>query len=359
MRRLASLIEQFRQPFLDKYAHRLLPSHLKALDAITACKHRCGYFTCECESCHHTQQYALSCGHRSCPQCQNATATDWLQRQEQKLMPCNYFMVTLTLPEQLRELAFKHQHRLYELLFDSAIASLKELGLDSRHLGGTLGMTAVLHTHTRQLDFHPHLHVIIPGAALISNNRAVKQRTDKYLIRGDVIAKLFRGKLLYALHEECFDLPENIPSRWVVNVKHIGRGLPALQYLSRYLYRGVISQHNIVRVDNETVTFRYKDSTTHCDQLKTLRGEDFIWKLLIHVLPRRFRRVRDYGFLHHNARKKLTFMQYLLGVKTPPLHQKKKPVLRCQLCQHESTIIHVSPSKIPINFRFMKTVQNE
>ena len=166
---------------------------------------------------------------------------------------------------------------------------------------------------------------------------------------------MFRGKLLYALHEECFELPHNIPEKWVVNVKHIGKGLPALQYLSRYLYKGVISQKNIIHTDADTVTFRYKDSQTNQTATRTLAGEDFIWKLLTHILPRRFRRVRDYGFLHHNAKKKLTFIQYLLGVKLPMLVEKIKPMIRCYQCQQPSRIIDIQPKRIPINFRFMKT----
>ena len=352
---LANIIEQFRQPFLKKYGHQLLPSHLRALDAITACKKLCGHFTCECEHCRHRQQHPLSCGHRSCPQCQNSSATDWLNRQKQKLIPAEYFMVTLTLPEQLRHLAFHNQHRLYSLLFECAVDTLKTLGLDTRHMGGDIGMTAVLHTHTRRLEYHPHLHVIIPGAALINKGKAFKRSDSNYLIHGDVIAKIFRGKLLYALHEECFELPHNIPEKWVVNVKHIGKGLPALQYLSRYLYKGVISQKNITHVDADTVTFRYKDSQTNQTATRTLAGEDFIWKLLTHILPRRFRRVRDYGFLHHNAKKKLTFIQYLLGVKLPMLVEKIKPMIRCCQCQQPSRIIDIQPVRIPINFRFMKT----
>lgn len=353
--KLADIINEHRLPFLKKYGAQLLPSHLKALDAITACKKQCGHFTCQCGTCRYCQSHALSCGHRSCPQCQNHSATEWLNRQKQKLLPTEYFMVTITLPEQLRQLAFDHQHRIYTLMFDCARETLKELGLDRRHAGGELGMTTVLHTHTRRLDYHPHLHIVIPGAALINQGKAFKRSDSKYLIHGDVIAKMFRGKLLYALYEECFSLPHNLPEKWVVNVKHIGKGLPALQYLSRYLYRGVVSQKNIVRNHNGEVTFRYKDSQTKQTINRTLAAEDFIWKVLQHVLPRRFRRVRDYGFLHHNAKKKLMFIQYLLGVKALA-SATQKPIIRCQQCQCATHIIDVAPKRIPINFRFMRTM---
>jgi len=355
---LASIIEQFRTPFLKKYRSQLLPSHLKALDAITACKKHCGYFTAQCGSCQGYQTHALSCGHRSCPQCQNQCATQWLSRQKQKLIPCEYFMVTITLPEQLRKLAFDNQHIVYTLMFECAKDTLKTLGLDDRHLGGEIGMTAVLHTHTRRLEFHPHLHIIVPGAAITDEGKAFQRQNDQYLIRGDVIAKMFRGKFLYALNEQCFDLPYNLPKDWVVNVKHIGKGFPALQYLSRYLYRGVISQKNITKVTNTHITFRYRDSTTKQIETRTLPGEDFIWKLLTHVLPRRFRRVRDYGFLHHNAKKKLTLIQYLLYVKIKPEPEKPKTVIKCHRCSQACDVVMVNPRPIPINFRFMSRPPN-
>lgn len=262
-------------------------------------------------------------------------------------------MVTLTLPQELRQLVFHHQHRLYTLMFNCAKETLKTLGLDQRHQGGELGMTAILHTHSRRLDYHPHLHVIIPGAALIDQGKAFKRSDSQYFIRGDVIGKLFRGKLLYALYEESFDVPKGLPTKWVANVKHIGKGLPALQYLSRYLYRGVVSQKNILSSNGQTITFRYKDSQDNRNKTRTLAGEDFIWKLLCHVLPRRFRRVRDYGFLHHNAKKKLTWIQYLLGVKTPSAEITKRSIA-CQCCRQPTTIINIHPKRIPINFRFMR-----
>lgn len=357
---IASIIEQFREPFLRKYGHQLLPGQLRALDAITACKTRCGHFTCRCGHCHHTQSHALSCGHRSCPRCQNAAASQWLYRQQQKLIPAEYFMVTLTIPEQLRGLFYRHQHRTYTLLFEAAVEALKQLGLDKRHMGGELGMTAVLHTHTRRLDYHPHLHVVIPAACVADKGKTFYRKDRHYFIRGDVIAKLFRGKLLYRLFDEGFIVPEDLPDQWITHVKHIGKGLPALQYLSRYLYRGVLSEKAIVNIDNTQVTFRYQDSQTRKMTTRSLSGEDFIWKLLTHVLPRRFRRVRDFGFLHHNAKKKLTFIQYLLGVKSVPSNPSTKKPIRCQQCEQVTEIIAIFPLRIPINFRYMRTaVQNE
>ena len=233
-------------------------------------------------------------------------------------------MVTLTIPEQLRGLFYRHQHRTYTLLFEAAVEALKQLGLDNRHMGGELGMTAVLHTHTRRLEYHPHLHVVIPAACIADKSKSFYRKDGRYFIRGDVIARLFRGKLIYRLYEEGFAVPKDLPTDWVTHVRHIGKGLPALQYLSRYLYRGVLSEKAIVKTDSTHVTFRYQDAETRKMTTRSLNGEDFIWKLLTHVLPRRFRRVRDFGFLHHNAKKKLTFIQYFLGVKSYPIIRPPK-----------------------------------
>ena len=126
------------------------------------------------------------------------------------------------------------------------------------------------------------------------------------------------------------------------------------------MYRGVLSEKAIVKTDATHVTFRYQDAQTRKMTTRSLSGEDFIWKLLTHVLPRRFRRVRDFGFLHHHAKKKLTFIQYLLGVKSIPANAPVKRPIRCQQCENETEIIAIFPQRIPINFRYMRTaVQNE
>ena len=134
-------------------------------------------------------------------------------------------------------------------------------------------------------------------------------------------------------------LPKRLPKKWVVDCQHVGKGKPALKYLSRYLYRGVISENNIIANHNGKVTFKYRNSKTDKTQLRTLNGEDFLWLVLQHVLPKGFRRVRYYGFLHGNARKLLLLIQLLLKVIIEPKETRPRPVFKCPKCQSPMRIV--------------------
>ena len=217
-------------------------------------------------------------------------------------------MVTFTVPFELRALAWRYQSTFYPLLFATAVSTLKDFGLKPKQLGADIGMTAVLHTHSRRLDYHPHLHVIVPGGGVNRTTRQWKKICGKFLFNQTALASVFRARLLAALKAADLMLPGKLPDRWVVDCRHVGKGAPALKYLSRYLYRGVINENNIVANHHGEVTFKYLDSTTGQNRYRTLKGEDFLWLVLQHVLPKGFRRVRDYGFLHGNARKLLVLI---------------------------------------------------
>jgi len=224
------------------------------------------------------------------------------------------FLVTFTLPCELRSLARHNQKIVYDLLFAATSGTLKDLGLNPINLGARIGMTAILHTHNRRLDYHPHIHVVVPGGGV---NKAPKQwirKKGKYRFNAFALASVFRARFLAALKKAGLPSPPSLPRKWVVNCTGAGKGLPALKYLSRYLYRGVIPEKNIICSKNGRVTFRYVESPTGKTRCRTLKGEDFLWLLLQHVLPKGFRRVRDYGFLHGNAKKLLSLVQLVLRV---------------------------------------------
>ncbi len=352
---VATIIHQYSGKLLARYKNHMLPSHRRALDAMLACRKQCGEIHVQCEQCHDRQIFPLSCGHRSCPKCQNADTTAWIDRQCDKLLPVPYFMVTFTIPSELRKLAWRNQRLFYKILFDVAVDTLNTLGMDSKHLGAKLGLTGVLHTHTRRLEYHPHIHFIVPGGGISKSHKKsfFKRVSTNYFIRGDVIGKVFRGKLIHALLENELSLPAaRLPKDWVVNVKHIGKGKPAIEYLSRYLYRGVIREQNIIKNENGKVTFLYRDSETNKVESRVLYGEEFVWKLLTHVLPRGFRRVRDFGFLHPNAKKRLKLIQLILSVKVPINVVKRRTKIICKLCSHICTVVDVVARKIPISGLF-------
>jgi hypothetical protein len=202
-------------------------------------------------------------------------------------------------------------------------------------------MTAVLHTHTRRLDYHPHLHVVVPGGGIDTRRRQWKKKKGKYLFNAFALAKVFRARFLAAVRVAGLALPEKLPQKWVVDCTHVGKGLPALQYLSRYLYRGVIRENNIIANRDGKVTFQYTDSRTGATDTRTLKGEDFLWLVLQHVLPKGFRRVRDYGFLHGNAQKLLSRVQLVLRVIVNTLPPRPRPLFKCPHCQAPMTVVAV------------------
>lgn len=246
------------------------------------------------------------------------------------------------LPSQLRPLAWRHPKDIYALLFECAVSTLQKFARNAPSLSGELGLTAVLHTHTRRLDYHPHLHVIIPGGCLLRRRRQWKKCKGKFLFNEMALGKVFRGRFLSALQNAGFTYPATTPKAWVVHCQHVGHGLPSLQYLSRYLYRGVISEHNILSDDGVQVTFRYTDGRSGETKMRTLAGEDFLWLLLQHTLPKGFRRVRDYGFLHGNAKKQLHSIQLCLRVVTPCPTDTARPPFKCCRCHQPLVIVGFS-----------------
>ena len=246
-------------------------------------------------------------------------------------------MVTFTLPYELRALTWHHQRKVYSIFFICVSSTLKDFGLNPKNLGAQIGMSMVLHTHSRKLDHHPHMHVVVPGGGV--DKRQWKKKKGKYLFNKDAMAKVFRARFLTALNEAGLPIPKRVPKEWIVDCSRVGKGITALKYLSRYLYRGVISEKNIVSNHNGQVTFKYIESKTGNTRYRTLKGEDFLRLILQHVLPKGFRRVRDYGFLHSNAKKMLSLVQLILHVVIEVIKQRPRPVFKCSRCQSPMIIM--------------------
>jgi hypothetical protein len=342
--RFASLLDQYHHAFQTKYSSRLLPGHLRAIDAISRCRTpESGELFVQCPDCCHATWRPRSCGHRSCPQCQNHEASLWLNRQQAKLLPVEYFMATFTLPYELRPLAWDNQTLVYDLLFACVSSTLKDFGLNPKNLGANIGMTAILHTHNRRLDYHPHIHVVVPGGGVDKARKQWKKKKDKYLFNEFALAHVFRARVLAALNKAGLSAPNSLPRKWVVDCTHVGKGLSALKYLSRYLYRGVILENNIISNQDGNVTFKYVESRTGKTRYRTIKGEDFLWFVMQHVLPKGFRRVRDYGFLHGNAKKLLSLVQMVLQVLIQSCAPRPRPIFKCPNGQAPMQIIAFRP----------------
>jgi hypothetical protein len=330
---LAQVVAQGHAALLEQYGDRLRRPHHQALRAITACRSGAlGELHLQCSGCDHEEWRLRSCGHRSCPQCQFHTTQQWLDRQSAKLLPVDYFMVTFTLPAELRGVARARSKAVYNALFQAASGTLKTFGLNHK-LQVQLGLCAVLHTHSRKLDYHPHLHIVVPGGGIDVKRRQWKQFQGRYLFNARQLATVFRARMLQALDHAGIDLPRGIRDQWVVDCRNVGNGEPALDYLSRYLYRGVIHNHQIDACDpvTGTVTFHYTDAQTQRRAERVLPIAEFLWMLLQHVLPPGFHRVREYGFVHANALSTLRLVQWVLKALVPaPV--RPTPGTQCRHC---------------------------
>jgi len=353
MIRLASIIKTFETRFLAKYGATLLPSHRKALGAMKNCRSKHSpKMLAACIECGQQLYVPHSCGHRNCPHCQNHESQQWLERQLKKQVPAEYFLITFTLPAEFRPLAWCHQRQLYASMLSCCWDTLKTFSQNDNQLQGTPGAIAVLHTHSRCLDYHPHVHVVMPAAAIDKVKRLWRTKTSQkkhnkpYLFNHKALATVFRAKMLKAITKEGLVLPAKYPQEWVVDCKSVGSGEKALSYLGRYLYRGVIQEKDIVACDNGKVTFRYQNSKTKQIEFKTLTGEAFLWLILRHVLPRGFRRARNFGFLHPNSKHLIQLLQFLL--KFDPnralVWMKKCPPIVCRCC---GGVMKIIKTRIP------------
>ena len=324
MIRLASIIEAFRDAFLAHYGERLSADQRSALEAMARCRSQASpKMLASCSACAHQQLVPHSCGHRLCPHCQHHAGEQWLARQTRALVPAGYFLLTFTLPPELRPLARARPRTVFDALMDCAWQTLRTFARNDRQLQGTPGAVAVLHTHSRRLDFHPHVHLVVPAAAIDVARRWRVKRGSKsgrgYLFNGRALAKVFRGRMLAALAAAGLRWPAGAAPRWVVHCKAVGGGEKALRYLGRYLYRGVIREADILACRDGEVTFRYRDATSGKHLRRTLPGAQFLWLVLLHVMPKGFRRARNYGFLHPNSKALIALIQVLLAAAPPPI----------------------------------------
>lgn len=352
------IVEKYRPLFEERYKNWILPSHYTAMNAILRCRtQESGEMHFECEACEQEEILYHSCGHRSCPHCQNFESTRWLDRQLEKRLPVEYFLVTFTLPSELRTLVQRHQKICYNALFQAVSQTLLDFGENPRHLGAKIGFTAILHTHTRALDYHPHIHAVIPGGGVSTKGgkREWIKKGNKYLFNARALAQVFRGKFLELLIQQALPIPRIEKAQWVAHCKAVGRGEGVLQYLSRYLYRGVISEKNILSDYDGKVTFRYTDSKTKISKTRTLPGEEFLWLIFQHILPKGFRRVRDYGLLHANAKSLIQQVQLIFNIKLKQREQKGRPEVCCKICKQVMRLVaeHLRP---PIQTPPFKTI---
>ena len=273
-----------------------------------------GGHRCVCDTCGHEDISYNSCRNRHCPKCQSLRQARWIERRKERILPTHYFHVVFTLPAELRSLTLCNKKKLFPILFHAASKTLLDLAKDKKRLGAQPGITAVLHTWTRELDFHPHLHCIVTGGGLSFDGKKWIAANQKHLFPVKVLSRLFRGKFMDALNRAyekgefefaggCAELADQkewarvkdelYRKEWNVYAKSPFQGTVHLfEYLGRYTHRVAISNQRLISINDDGVTFYTKEGKT-----ATLAPHEFIRRFLMHVLPAGFTKIRHYGLL--------------------------------------------------------------
>ena len=359
---VADIVRATGKSFIDRNRSLLTGRHLKVLAAIERCRTaalgghrdrcvRCGYET--------TSYSYNSCRNRHCGKCQTNARDQWLAARSRELLPVAYVHVVFTLPHQLSRLVYHNQRILYDLLFRASAATLLKIAADPKHLGAEIGFLSVLHTWGQTLEFHPHVHCVIPSGGLSANHQDWIPPRYPFFLPVHVLGAVFRAKFVAGLkrawrkgalclpgdlqplvHEKLFRafLRSLFLKKWVVYAKPpFGGPQHVLHYLARYTHRVAISNHRIVNFADGKVTFRWKDYAHHNKKrVMTLSAEEFLRRFLLHTLPRGFVRIRSFGFLANRRRKALlSLCRTLLNAPSPevPREADAKPALwRCPQC---------------------------
>lgn len=279
---------------------------LRTMDAIRRCRTASlGGHVDMCTDCGHTRISYNSCRNRHCPKCQQIQRERWIQAREAELLPVTYFHVVFTLPDTLNILCLANPALLYKILFDTAWGVMKSFAADHKHLGAATGMITVLHTWGQNLSLHPHLHCIVPAGGITKNQRWRHARGDgKFLFPVDAMSEVFRARFVSALRAKVKGLDRTFynqlfKNQWVVYTKQaFGGPKQVIEYLGRYTHKIAISNHRLINVNQNEVTFRYKDYRDESkSKVMTLSNLEFIRRFALHILPRGFMRIRHYGIL--------------------------------------------------------------
>jgi hypothetical protein len=331
-------------------SHKLTLVQLKAMSAIEKCRtSQLGGHVDVCESCGTSEISYNSCRNRHCPKCQTLAKERWIDNQKSNLLNIGYFHVVFTIPDTLNLIVYQNQKELYTLLFKAVSETLSELASDKKYLGATLGFTSVLHTWGQNLIHHPHIHCIVPGGGLSPVGKWVNSK-NKFFIPVKVLSRKFRGKFLHYLkqlyHQNKLEfhssqaylsndnefealLSSTYSKEWVVYCKPPFKdSATVVEYLGRYTHRVAISNKRIIKIENDNVTFKwrdYKDSSK--SKIMTLSTDEFIRRFLIHILPSRFMKIRHYGLLgNRNKSIKLKICKQLTN--TPIILREKLSTLK-------------------------------
>jgi hypothetical protein len=338
---VADIIRAAGEVFIEQNGHWLRWKHLKVLRAIERCRTAAlGGHLDECIRCGHRAISFNSCRNRHCPKCQTAARDRWIAARQRDLLPTRYLHVVFTLPARLAPLVLQNKKVLYDLLFHTSAETLLEVARNPEHLGAEIGFFSVLHSWSQQLNFHPHIHCVVPAGGLSPDHTRWIHAPENYFLPKKVLRKVFRGKFVDALKKAFQDGQLNFPANlklladpktfaawlrtlfrenWVVYLKPpFGGPEYVVHYLGRYTHRVAISNHRLVSFADGQVTFRWRDSADGNKQkLLPLSVNEFLTRFLLHILPQGFVRIRNFGFLANRRRTTLLPLCFQLLGTTP------------------------------------------
>jgi hypothetical protein len=340
---VADLIRAAGAGFLEGNRQWMRWKHVKVLLAIARCRTAAlGGHVDECTHCGHRAISYNSCRNRHCPKCQTAARDRWIAARQKELLPTRYVHVVFTLPAQLAPLALQNKKLVYGLLLRASAETLLEVARDPRHLGAEIGFFSVLHTWSQKLTLHPHVHCVIPVGGLSLDHLHWVRSQNRFFLPRKVLSRVFRGKFVAGLRQAFQNRQLNFPRTlvplarpktfaawlrllfrkdWVVYAKRpFGGPEYVLQYLGRYTHRVAISNHRLVSFTEGQVTFRWRDSAHNNEQkLLTVSLDEFLRRFLLHLLPKGFVRIRNFGFLANRRRATLLPLCFhLLGTAQEP-----------------------------------------
>lgn len=334
MPEVQDIFRLFGEEYRGKY--NLPLNHYKVMGAIENCRtSNLGAHIEECMSCGYKKISYNSCRNRHCPKCQSFAKEKWLEERRQDLLPIQYFHIVFTIPDTLKDLCLRNPEEMYKLLFKASAETLLELSQDIKYLGGQIGFSSILHTWGQNLMYHPHIHCIVTGGGLDQANRYFIHSKKKFFIPVKVLSDKFRKKFLFYLKHAYYinklnslgrvsDLNEKsfrelvndeYKKKWVVYCKKpFGHASQVLEYLGRYTHRVAISNHRIKKIEGRKVYFEWKDYKENSKKkVMVLDGVEFVRRFMLHVLPRKFVKIRHYGIIsNRNRRTKLKISKKLL-----------------------------------------------
>ena len=360
MSKIQDLFAMHAPEYLRRYAQDMPANHRKVIDAVVDCRSgRFGVHLYRCEDCNDVHTANSSCGNRHCPSCQGDKSDKWLQKQTAKLLPCNYFLVSFTVPEELRRFIRSNQSVGYNAIFDAASTALKRLARDKRFIGcSTPGFTGVLHTWSRDLNYHPHVHFIVPGGGVDKENSKWLSSKPDFFIHVKPLSRMYRR--LFKEELQAHGLLDQVPSslwskEWIVNSQAVGRGEATLKYMANYVFRVAISNNRIISFDEKTVKFRYRKTNSKRWRVMKLDAMEFIRRFLQHVLPHGLMKIRHYGFLSSTSkmviqkiREMICLLYSIVKEYVPKVKSRRKPML-CKQCGSKMKWLQFIPGWAPLS----------